>query len=76
MVEKQRDEFIEAPRVGEKNDGLVKLEILPGIPLDVLLLEGFFKAFHTGFQLGQADRSDLLRRQAGGQPFQVLPDEE
>lgn len=76
MVEKQRYEFHKPAGVGEKNDGLMKLEVLPGITLDVLLLEGFLKAFHAGFQLRQAGRGDLLRRQAGGQPFQVLPNEE
>ena len=76
IIVESGNELDEPAGIGEKNDGLVKLEILPGITLNILLPERFFKTFEAGLQLGQAGRSDLFRCQAGGQSFQVLPDEE
>lgn len=76
IIMESGNELNEPAGVGEENDGLVKLEILPRIALDVLLPERFPEVSQARFQLGQAGLGDLFRSQAGGQSFQVFPDEE
>ena len=73
---KTGDQLDEPPGVGERDDTLMKFEILPGIALDVLLAEGFLKALDAAFQPGQAGFSYPLRSQASRQSFQVFADEE
>jgi len=76
MVVQRGDELDETAGIGEENDGLMELQIFPGVALDVFLPERFLEAFYAGFQLGQAGRGYSFRRQARRQPFQVLPDQE
>ena len=65
----------ESPGAGERNDALVKLEVLPGIALYVFIAEGFLKSVNAEFQLGQVGIGNSLRSQARGQALQILADQ-
>lgn len=43
------DELNEPSGVGEDHDTLMKLEILPGIPLDILFVKWLLEALNAGF---------------------------
>ncbi len=44
------DQIGQPPGIGEHDDGLMKFEILPGIPLDISLAVRLFKTLNAGFE--------------------------
>ncbi len=64
------------PRIGEHDDGLVKFEIFPGIPLDIFFAVRFFKTLNAGLQSCQISPGHLLGGQIGRKTFEVLADQE
>ncbi len=68
------DQLDEPPGIRERNDALVKFEVLPGIALYVFLTEGFLEASDAGFQPYQAGFGYSLRNQARCQAFQIFAD--
>jgi len=76
MIMEAGHQLDEPAGIREGNDALVKLEVLPGIALDVFLAERFFEAPDAGFQPGQTGVRYPLRSQASGQSFKVFADEE
>ncbi len=76
MIVKTGDQLNEPPGVRERDNTLMKFEVLPGIALDVLLAERFLEALEAGFQPGQTGFRYPFRSQASRQSFQVFADEE
>ena len=73
---KAGDHADQAAGIGKKDDALMKLEILPGVTLDLLVAEGLLKSVHARVQPGQAGVRDLCRGEAGRKAFEVLPEKE
>ena len=70
------DQINQSPGIGKHDNGLMELEIFPGVSPGLFFAEGLFEPLKAGFQLGQGRLVDIPRGYVGGQTLQVLPNQE